>query len=278
MKDKIKDNNYCVYIHTSPSGKMYVGQTKLKPEERWQNGNGYLQKYKKNGEYTQPAFARAILKYGWGNFNHEIIKSGLTKEEANNLEILLIKKLNTTNPNYGYNCTMGGEGCCPSEETRKKLSESHKGLIVSEETKRKISESLKGENNYLYGKHLSEETKKKNGEAHKGQIHSEETKRKISEANKGEKHHFYGKKHTEETLNKMRESHKGLLSGAKNPNARKVAQYDSQWNLIKVWDCMSDASKELGTSNQAIYNCCNGYSNKCIGFIWRYYEDIEEIV
>ena len=25
-------NNYCVYKHTSPSGKVYVGITKLKPE------------------------------------------------------------------------------------------------------------------------------------------------------------------------------------------------------------------------------------------------------
>lgn len=28
-------NNYCVYKHTSPSGKVYVGITKLKPKYRW---------------------------------------------------------------------------------------------------------------------------------------------------------------------------------------------------------------------------------------------------
>ena len=27
-------NNYCVYKHTSPSGKVYVGITKLKPKYR----------------------------------------------------------------------------------------------------------------------------------------------------------------------------------------------------------------------------------------------------
>lgn len=31
-------NNYCVYKHTSPSGKVYVGITKLKPKYRWNNG------------------------------------------------------------------------------------------------------------------------------------------------------------------------------------------------------------------------------------------------
>ena len=36
------------------------------------------------------------------------------------------------------------KGKIPSEETRRKMSESHKGYKVSEETKNKISESLKG--------------------------------------------------------------------------------------------------------------------------------------
>lgn len=31
-------NNYCVYKHTSPSGKVYAGITKLKPKYRWNNG------------------------------------------------------------------------------------------------------------------------------------------------------------------------------------------------------------------------------------------------
>ena len=34
-------NNYCVYKHTSPSGKVYIGQTSINPLDRWQNGKGY---------------------------------------------------------------------------------------------------------------------------------------------------------------------------------------------------------------------------------------------
>ena len=48
-----------------------------------------------------------------------------------------------------------------SEETKQKLSESHKGKKVSEETKRKISESTKGEKSYWYGKEIPDETKRK---------------------------------------------------------------------------------------------------------------------
>lgn len=278
MEKIIENRNYCVYIHTSPSGKRYVGQTGTKPEKRWgKNGSGYLQKHNKNGEYTQPAFARAIVKYGWDNFEHEIIASNLTKEEADNFEKMLIKKLNTTNPKYGYNCTIGGDGCSPTEEVRKKISDSHKGMVVSEETKKKIGESLKGENNYLYGNHLSEETKKKISEAHKGKILSEEQKKRISAGVQGENHPMYGKHHTEESKRKSSKSHKGLLTSTKNPNARKVVQYDLSGNLIKIWDCMSDAAKELGTSSQNIYNCCKGFSQMACGFVWRYYDDIEKI-
>lgn len=276
MGNVIENGNYCVYIHTSPSGKMYVGQTGMKPEKRWQNGNGYLHKYENRDEYSQPAFAHAILKYGWDNFSHEIVASNLTKEEANNFEQLLIEKLNTTNPEYGYNCTKGGEGCSPSEESRKRMSESHKGIKHTEETKQKISESLKGEKNYIYGCHLSEETKQKISESHRGKSLSEEQKSKIGEAIKGENHPMYGRFHTEDSKKKMSESHKGLLSGAKNPNARKVVQYDLNGNLIKTWDCMSDIKNELGINSQNIYNCCNGYSGKSCGFIWKYYENVYE--
>lgn len=301
MSNIIKNSNYCVYVHTSPNGKMYVGQTGQSLKKRWgENGRRYLEK--KNDKYIHSAFARAILKYGWDNIEHEVIASNLTKEEADNFEKLLIRKLNTMNPKFGYNCKDGGSNGSLSEETRKKISESnkgnknymfgkkiseehrrklseaHKGMTVSDEVKRKISESLKGENSYMYGKHHSEETKRKLSDSHKGKTLSEETKEKISEAVKGDKHPFYGKQHTDETKNKMSASHKGLLSGAKNPNARKVAQYDLNYNLIKVWDCMTTASKELGISNQNIYNCCNGFSKKAGGFVWRYYENEEREV
>ena len=234
MEEIRKNNNYCVYIHTSPNGKMYIGQTGDKPERRWKNdGSGYLHKDKNTGKYNQPAFAYAILKYGWNNFQHDIIANNLTKEAADDLEKLLINKFNTMNSKYGYNLREGGSRGHPSEETRRKMSESKKGVLLSEETKRKLStlnkgennpnygkhpseetrkklsEANKGENNYNYGKHPSEETRRKMSESHKGKCLSEETKRKLSEANKGENHPLYGKHLSEETKKKLSEANKG---------------------------------------------------------------------
>lgn len=123
---------YCVYVHTNKiNGKKYVGQTCQEPNRRWMNGNGYLQKTE-NGNYRQPYFAKAIIKYGWDNFEHEIVASHLTKEEANNFEMLLIEKMQTTDKNKGYNICSGGN-----------FSDSQKGRKFSEEHKKKLSETKK---------------------------------------------------------------------------------------------------------------------------------------
>ena len=154
---------YTVYMHISPSNKRYVGITSTTVEQRWRNGKGY-----KSNEY----FYRAIEKYNWNNFSHIIIAKGLTEDEAKWLEMELIKVWDSSNRDKGYNITLGGEGangCIRTEETKKKISETHKGKVFSEETKKKMSENhanFKGENHPNYGKHLSEETRKKLSENH----------------------------------------------------------------------------------------------------------------
>ena len=78
---------YIVYKHTSPSGKVYIGVTSLRPEERWGGGAGYV----KNKHFN-----RAIKKYGWENIKHEILFDNLSKEDAFKIEIELIKEYRST--------------------------------------------------------------------------------------------------------------------------------------------------------------------------------------
>ena len=134
-------NNYYVYLHTNKvNGKVYIGITSLKPEQRWANGRGY------KGQH----FSNAIKKYSWNNFKHEVLYSGLSEAKAKILETSLIHFYNSTNPKYGYNVSEGGDVI--SESTRKKLSEINMGKVLSEETKAKLSEVRKGSNNPMYGK------------------------------------------------------------------------------------------------------------------------------
>ena len=93
---------YKLYMHTSPSGKRYIGITSTEPEERWGVGG---HRYK-----SQKRFYNSIKHYGWDNFKHEILVENLTKEEAEKLEIEYIKKYRTTEEEYGYNWSPGGLG------------------------------------------------------------------------------------------------------------------------------------------------------------------------
>lgn len=142
MKSK---RNYSVYIHKNKiNNKIYVGITSQIPYKRWEGGHGYKRNF----------FYNAIKKYGWNNFEHKILFTNLTKEEAEKKEIELIKLYKSNNKNYGYNICAGGcvnSGFHLSNEAKEKLrqyrlgkSPANKGKSASEEKKKKISISQKG--------------------------------------------------------------------------------------------------------------------------------------
>lgn len=155
------NNNFFVYIHISPDERKYIGITQQSLNLRWRNGKGY-----QRNQY----FWRAINKFGWENFKHEILFQGLNEQEAKNKEIELIKKYQSNNKKYGFNLDSGGNSVHRfSEESKRKMSISSTGKKHTEETKQKIS---------------------KNG---KGIKKSKETIEKMRLAWIGEKNHRYGK-------------------------------------------------------------------------------------
>lgn len=132
---------YTVYCHTNRiNGKRYVGITSQRPVRRWGNGCNYS-----NNEY----FYRAIKKYGWEEFDHDILFTGLSKKEAQEKEIYLIDKWQLTNRDKGYNISLGGEGVeSVSIETRQKMSNKRKGIKLSKETRQKMSVSRTGDKHF----------------------------------------------------------------------------------------------------------------------------------
>lgn len=121
-----KDKIYIVYEHISPSNKKYIGITCQTPEQRWRNGNGYKQ---------STAFYNAIQKYGWENFQHNILFENLTAEEAIEKEKELIQKYKTFDKNYGYNILSGGELGSSKINSNDIYSLWDKGLTVAEISK-----------------------------------------------------------------------------------------------------------------------------------------------
>lgn len=144
----MQTKKYCIYKHINNiNKKIYIGQTCQIPTYRWgKNGDGYK---------NSPHFYSAIQKYGWENFDHEILYTNLTKEQANELEKQLIQKYKSRNPEYGYNSQIGGNEKIPNEMTRKRQSIAAQNRPpVSPQTKEKLAKISKGIKR-------SEETKKR---------------------------------------------------------------------------------------------------------------------
>ena len=199
QEDKQVDDErkWCVYMHTSPSGKRYIGITSQKPEDRWgTGGSGYLYK-NPNGTYRQPAIAQAILKYpNWDEWKHEILLTQETKKYAGQEEQRLIEFYKCQDRRYGYNISSGGEGSPLSEESKKKISEANKGRLV-------------GAKNPNYGKPIPDETKKKISESKKGKYCGEDNPNYGNHKLAGENNPFYGQRHTDETKDKLRQINLG---------------------------------------------------------------------
>lgn len=225
---------YCVYKHTAPNEKVYIGITSQKPEKRWENGNGYKRNI---------LFFKAIKKYGWDAFKHEILAEGLDKTAAEEMEIRLIKELKANNPKYGYNIENGGN-----------TLGTH-----SAETLKKMSEAQKGEKNHMYGKPSPMRGKKA----------SPETIEKNRQSHLGKQSWNKGIKMSEEQKSKLRkpksEEHKAKLSKAKS---KPVICIDTGI----VYPSTKVAAESVGTNRGSIANVCNGQRKTAGGYVWSYAE------
>lgn len=134
---------YSIYKLTSPTGKIYIGSTSRKPEYRWNKGKGYAG----NNELSSD-----IQKYGWEEFQKDVIEKTFDREEAEQREAFWIAFYKSTNPIRGYNIRPGGAHSPTPDRTRIKMSISQRGKERDETYRRHISESKMGAKNGMFGK------------------------------------------------------------------------------------------------------------------------------
>ena len=246
--------HYKVYKHTAPNNKVYIGITTQSVDRRWRNGEGYKDNI---------LFYRAIKKYGWDNFEHEILFENISKEEAEEREISLIKMYKSNDPHYGYNIENGGKTVGTlAESTKEKLRSANVGKKATDDAKKHMREAQKqrvsrygmakgmggtGEENPFYGKR-----------------HSEETKKILQQKNGGTNSAWYGKKHTDEQKQKIAKAH-----------MKRVCQLDESGNVLAVFDSLHDAAIHVGAKSQStIGQCANGKRERANGYVWKYYSEI----
>lgn len=208
------------------------------------------------------------LVCAWWVMSHDRKGRNITAEEYEEARIAIKQSISgEKHPMYGKH---------PSDSARQKMSDSRKGKRLSEETKQKISDSHKGkhegENNSMYGRRGADCP-------NYGKHHSEEARKKMSEARmgkyKGENSPTYGKHPSDETKRKIGEANRGRYVGTNSCRARKVAQYDLDGNLIRIWDYIKQAANTLGLGGAHISACCRGKKGRKTvgGFVWRYVDE-----
>ena len=225
----------------------YVGITSRKPSKRWCGGLGYKK---------QTRFYNAIVAHGWDAFEHEIVASGLTIEEAANMERDLIEKYRATEREYGYNRSTGGEsgaaGVEKSEKARQAASNALKRLWKEDpqfrEKCRLITQRLNED----------EEIRRKRAKAMIGREVKPETRAKISTANKGKPLPPFSEDH----IRRMKENHAG---GAEK---KVVICVETGEEFASI----NEAARAVGINKKLISCCCRRvpHYNSAGGFHWKF--------
>lgn len=288
----MEENNWCVYCHTNKAnGKKYIGITN-NTKRRWRsNGIGYKSPIYEN---RRSVFWNAIQKYGWDNFEHEILQSNLSHEKACELETYYINQFRTFigfDDCNGYNATLGGDGTVglsgklnPNYGNHKLAGENNPMYGVSPQDRmddktyqgwiNKQRQNMLGENNPMYGKTHTKEARQKISQANidfikrngghgsgYGIPKSEEHKKKISESKTGVKL-------SEETKRKIREN---------SANAKEVSMYDKDGIFIQIFCSVREAERVTGIAGTSICAVCNGKGVSAGGYLWRYANDKNNI-
>lgn len=227
-----------IYKITSPTGKVYIGQS-IDIKKRWRDHSNSITKTKLNSSFISHGFINHIFE-----IIHECERCDLDR-----WEIHYIGYFDTFNTRHGLNLNIGGggnKGIIVSDETRKRLSIAGKGKKRTAEFCARLSEINKGKKHSpetliklsqaKIGHKRSEETKakikKNNARTGLGRVLPEETRRSISEKLKGNKN-GRGYVATPETRRKISVANTGKKHSQEAIEKCKVAS-KAQWDNMTI--------------------------------------------
>lgn len=266
-----QNESYTVYIHRNKvNGKVYVGLTCSPVERRWQSGWGYS---------SQPLFWNAIQKYGWDNFDHEVVRTGMNKDAACRLEMELIFTYKSNDRQFGYNRDNGGYAPGRvSDQTKMLLREKNTGKKMSAESRRKMSEAKKGrpmteaEKRHLEDLHRGHPMPDHVKDMHRqrmmgnkiwlGRTVPEETREKIRQK-------AIGREFSEEWKQHLSEGRLGKMTGSENPISRAVLCVETGI----VYETMTQAANAVKGNRNRIRESCLSEHKTSGGYHWRYIEE-----
>jgi len=230
-----------IYKITSPSGKIYIGQT-----TNFSKRKSY---YKNGAKPYQVRIYNSLEKYGYDAHTIEFIEECLV-ENLNERERHWQEFYDVIGDN-GLNCRLTAtddKSGFLSESSKNKLSIAKKKVVIDGEWREKFAYDWSGKN------------------------HSEETKRKMSDSAKG-------KKKTVEHISKLPQNQKGYKSKPRsqefrlnqklfNGKSKAIFQYDKNNVLINQFISVAEAKRQ--TSIKTINSAVLGKTKTAGGFKWSY--------
>lgn len=232
FEQKPKDGYGFIYKYTSPSGKSYIGQTSKSLKERAKNtGIGYL---------NCSIFYNAINKYGFENFNYEILEE-VNLSDIDEKEKYYIKKYDTVQPK-GYNCYPGGKN--DYSHRRNKTSQ-----VVKYDSLGNFIKIYNSVNEAAEDARCTYQT-----------IVSVLTK--VRTHHKGFIYRYLGEDQPEPI--KVKQTH-----------GRLVGQYTLDGEYLNKYPSANEAARAIGKDANAgrnIRSVCTGKRNMAYGFVWKYLE------
>lgn len=230
-----------IYKITSPSGKVYIGQT-----TNFTKRKNY---YKNGAKPYQIRIHNSLQKYGYDAHSIVLIEQ-CSVDNLNQRERYWQDFYDVIGEN-GLNCRLtatNDKSGFLSESSKHKLSIAKKKVVIDGEWRKKFAYDWSGKN------------------------HSEETKRKMSESAKG-------KKKTAEHISKLPQNQKGYKSKSRseefklnqklyNGKSKIVYQYDKNDNLINQFISAAEAKRQTGV--KTINSVVLGKTKTAGGFKWRY--------
>lgn len=247
------------------NNKIYIGKSN--------NIKRRMIEHKKKSNIKQkkiPLYS-AIQKYGWENFDIEILDI-LPNQILLEKESEWIQKLQTNKKEFGYNILQFGSQRSldykVSLETREKISNSLKGKLAG---KKNPMFGKSGKDSPNFGKKQTNETKtkrkktwerlKKTGWINplKGKKRTEQTKQKISLGLRKEFPQDINRKYPK----------KIVKSGRPNKKVKQINLNTKE--VIKIWDSLIEAAHSFNRKNSShIVDVCKKKKNSYLGFGWEY--------
>lgn len=233
----------CVYRHLKPNGEVFyigIGSNLKRPYNKKNRSVYWKNKVKKYPDYEV-----------------QILTTGLTKEEACEIETVLISWYKREDCCGGtlVNLTDGGEstyGRIMEDWQRKKMSEDFKGKFI-------------GEDNPNYGNYWSDDKKKNMSHLKKKQYRNGEIIVNYEAMKKGNETRFSkwdeNSQLKKEMIKKVSEKNNIYEYLKLSLDGEILEVYQSRLEVIEAYP---EAGKTI------ILSVCNGYKKTYKGFLWRY--------